>query len=97
MVRLAAFVLVFGAALGSVPAGVGHAAPDGGPAQPVVSNMGLCSAFLAQAGVRADVNHLIREFGAFLPDGPYLSPGELYRIRAREHPDASAAEECVQR
>ena len=97
MTRRRALVLLCGVALGSSPIATIHAAPDGGPAQPVVSNMGLCSAFLAQAGVRADVNHLIREFGPFLPDGPYESPGELYRIRAREHPDASAAEECLER
>ena len=80
-----------------LPAGIVHADPDGGPAVPVVSNMGLCSPFLAKAGVRADVNHLIREIGPFLPDGPYNSPGELYRIRAREHPNAPAAAECLQR
>ena len=71
--------------------------PGDTPARPVVSNMGMCSAFLGQLGVRSEVNHLLKEIGPFLPDGPYNSPGELYRIRAREHPDAPAAAECVQR
>ncbi|MEO6651278.1 MAG: hypothetical protein ABIP17_01305 [Ilumatobacteraceae bacterium] len=84
-------------AMAMLPAGIVHADPDGGPAVPVVSNMGLCSPFLAKLGFRADVNHLIREIGAFLPDGPFSSPGELYRIRAREHPNAPAAAECLQR
>jgi hypothetical protein len=80
-----------------LPVGVAHADPDGGPAQSRVSNMGLCSAFLAHLGARAEVNHLIREIGPYLPDGPFDSPGELYRIRAREHPDAPAAVECLAR
>jgi hypothetical protein len=84
-------------AITMLPAGIAHADPDGGPAAPVVSNMGLCSPFLAKIGVRAEVNHLIREIGPFLPDGPYNSPGELYRVRAREHPEAPAAVECLQR
>ncbi len=73
------------------------AQPDGGPGSDHVSNLGLCSAYLAQLGVRDDVNHLLKQIGPQLPDGPYNSPGELYRIRAHEHPDASAAQECVQR
>lgn len=80
-----------------VPAGSALAQPDGGPAQDNVSNMGLCSAFLAQIGVRAEVNHLLKEIGPFLPDGPFNSPGELYRIRAHQHPNAPAAAECLAR
>jgi hypothetical protein len=79
------------------PAGSAFADPDDNPAVEHVSNMGLCSAFLAQIGVRAEVNHLLKEIGPLLPDGPYNSPGELYRIRAQEHPNASAAQECLQR
>ena len=85
------------AAVGVLPAGAPLAQPDGGPGQAHVSNMGLCSAFLAQIGARADVNHLIKEIGPFLPDGPFDSPGELYRIRARQHPNAPAAQECLPR
>jgi hypothetical protein len=73
------------------------ASPSDTPARGQASNMGLCSAYLARLGARSDVNTLIREFGPFLPDGPFDSPGELYRIRAKEHPDASAEEECRQR
>lgn len=71
--------------------------PGTTPAKPVVSNMGLCSAFLGQLGVRDDINHMVKEIGPFLPDGPYNSPGELYRIRARQHPDAPAETECTAR
>lgn len=83
----------------AVPATAAGAAQDPGdtPARGAVSNMGLCSAYLGQLGVRADVNELVREFGPFLPDGPFDSPGELYRIRARQHPDASAEQECERR
>ena len=88
--------LVVGA-IGVVPAGSALAEPDGTPGQAHVSNMGLCSAFLGQIGARAEVNHLLKEIGPFLPDGPYNSPGELYRIRARQHPNATAAQECLAR
>jgi len=66
------------------------------------SNMGLCSAFLAQLdpppgseNVRALVNHLI----IHAPPGTFevRSPGELYRIRAKQHVNASAPQECLQR
>lgn len=72
-------------------------APDDTPASGKASNMGLCSAFLGQLGVRSDVNELLRELGPFLPDGPFENVGELYRIRAKEKPTASAAEECLPR
>jgi hypothetical protein len=88
--------LIIGA-LVSAPAGSVFADPDDTPAREHVSNMGLCSAFLAQIGARAEVNHLLKEIGPVLPDGPYNSPGELYRIRAQQHPNASAAQECLQR
>jgi hypothetical protein len=71
--------------------------PGETPARSAVSNMGLCSAYLGQLGVRADVNHLLKQFGPFLPDGPFENPGELYRIRARQHPNASAESECERR
>jgi hypothetical protein len=66
--------------------------PGETPAGPVVSNMGLCSAFLGQLGVRDMVNHLIKS-GLFEVD----TPGELYRIRAREHPGRPAEVECLAR
>lgn len=66
--------------------------PGDTPAGPHVSNMGLCSAFLGQLGVRDFVNHLILS-GAFEVD----TPGELYRIRAREHPGRPAEVECLAR
>lgn len=96
----AAIALVAAIAIvGGVPAAASaqDSNPGDTPARGVVSNMGLCSSFLGQLGVRSDVNHLLKELGPFLPDGPFNSPGELYRIRASQHPNASAEEECVQR
>jgi hypothetical protein len=95
-VRAVVVGLVVGA-IGVVPAGSTLAEPDGTPGQEHVSNMGLCSAFLGQLGARAEVNHLLKEIGPFLPDGPYNSPGELDRIRAHQHPNATAAQECLAR
>jgi hypothetical protein len=72
------------------------------------SNLGLCSPFLASldapvfagdelgGNARSGVNLLIKALGPMLPD-QLDSPGELYRIRAREHPDAPAATECLPR
>ena len=72
------------------------------------SNLGLCSPFLASldapvlagdelgGNARSGVNLLIKALGPMLPD-ELNSPGELYRIRAREHPDAPAAQECLPR
>jgi hypothetical protein len=71
--------------------------PSQTPASGKASNMGVCSPFLGQLGVRPMVNSLVREMGQFLPDGPYANVGELYRIRAKEKPTASAAEECLPR
>jgi hypothetical protein len=96
--RLTVGVLIASGLLGG--SGVVSAAPqDPGdtPARPAVSNMGLCSAFLGQLGARDDVNHLLKELGPFLPDGPFDNPGELYRIRAGQHPNASAEQECLRR
>ena len=57
--------------------------------------MGMCSAFLAHLGVRADINHLIQENpGAF--DGAQ-SPGELYRVRAKQHENLPPPLECHKR
>ena len=76
---------------------VGAGPPDDSPASGHRSNMGLCSPFLGRAGVRPMVNELVRQFGAFLPDGPYDNVGELYRIRAKQKPTAPAVEECTAR
>jgi hypothetical protein len=66
------------------------------------SNMGLCSSFLAQlepppgaSNVRALVNHLITQAppGTFEVD----TPGELYRVRAKQHVNGPAPQECLER
>jgi hypothetical protein len=64
------------------------ATPAGMPDQPQVSNMGYCSAQLAQLDgamglaptARAEVNQVIRLYGEAFGLG---SPGELYSVRAR--------------
>jgi hypothetical protein len=78
-------------------AGIAGANVDDTPAHGRASNMGLCSPFLGQLGVRPLVNQLVREMGAYLPDGPYENVGELYRVRAKEKPTAPAASECLPR
>jgi hypothetical protein len=95
--ELAAGVVCGVLALSGATAADAATNPGETPARGKASNMGLCSAFLGQVGARADVNELLREFGPFLPDGPFDSPGELYRIRAQEHPNADAEDECLQR
>ena len=96
--RLVAGVVIGGATL-CVPLGSVSASgnPSETPASGRASNMGVCSPFLGQLGIRPDVNELVRELGPFLPDGPYESAGELYRIRAQEKPTGSPAQECVAR
>ena len=59
------------------------------------SNMGMCSAYLgATLGVRDDVNRQIKDFGPALG---ISSPGELYRIRARQPVDLPPELECLPR
>ncbi len=70
--------------------------------------MGLCSAYLAQldppvfmgdtlgGNARSGVNLLIKLIGPLLPDD-LQSPGDLYKIRAHEHPTGSAQDECLPR
>lgn len=94
-------------AIGAVGvAGTAQAAP--GPGTP--SNMGLCSPFLAGlpspvdpitgerlgGNARSGVNQLIIRYGDLQPDG-LSNPGELYRIRAREHPSTPPEQECLPR
>jgi hypothetical protein len=58
------------------------------------SNMGLCSSYLGHLQVRDDVNALIREFGGQLG---IASPGELYSVRAHQHENGPAEQECSPR
>ena len=104
--RLAASLPLLMAAVGV--AGPAHAAPSAPPGTP--SNMGLCSPFLAAlpspvdpitgetlgGNARSGVNQLIIRYGELQPDA-LSNPGELYKIRAREHPTAPAEQECLPR
>ena len=97
-------VLLLGTGAASGPA---HADPAPGTR----SNMGLCSSYLAglpapvfpPAGLeplggnaRSGINLIVKDWGWLLDDQP-SSPGELYRVRAQQHPTASAEDECQQR
>jgi hypothetical protein len=88
-------------------AGQAHADPAPG----VRSNMGLCSPYLAglpapvfpPAGseplggnARSGVNLFLTGYGELLSDQP-SSPGELYKVRAQQHPTAPAEVECERR
>lgn len=80
-------------------------APAGAP-----SNLGLCSPFLGSldpvtdpvtgetlgGNARSGVNLLINRYGMLQPD-QLANPGQLYSVRAHEHPTASAADECLPR
>jgi hypothetical protein len=81
------------------------------PAPGIRSNMGLCSSYLAglpapvfpPAGseplggnARSGVNLIVKDYGWMLADAP-ASPGELYRVRARQHPTDPAEVECTRR
>ncbi len=104
--RLACSLLVvLGAGLLAGPAQAAPEAPAGTP-----SNMGLCSPFLAGlpapvdpvtgevlgGNARSGVNQLIVRYGELQPDA-LSNPGELYKVRAREHPLAPAEQECLPR
>ncbi len=54
------------------------------------SNMGVCSSFLGQQQVRDDVNHLVKAKG-------YENPGEIYKVRARQHENLPPEQECLPR
>lgn len=74
------------------------------------SNLGLCSPYLGGlpavldpitgdalgGNARSGVNLLIKRYGMLQPD-QLANPGQLYRVRAHEHPTASAEDECLQR
>jgi len=108
--RRARRLLVVGAALGTVvlTAPAAHADTTTDPSVGQRSNMGLCSPYLAGldapvfagdtlgGNARSGVNLLIKRIGPLLPD-QLGSPGELYRVRAHEHPTDSAQDECLPR
>ncbi len=75
--------LVFMAAVMVASAFPAFAEPPSDPSQKVLdngaSNLGVCSSFLGGLQVRDDVNHLVKAQG-------YDDPGELYKVRAQEHP-----------
>jgi hypothetical protein len=83
-------------ALGLLTGGQALAATD--PATQVWeaggSNMGECSSFLGGMQVRDDVNHIIKDNGDVLG---ISSPGELFRVRARQQENLPPAQECLQR
>jgi hypothetical protein len=96
---------------GAVLALLAVASPAGAePAPGVRSNLGLCSPYLAGlpaptspstgdtlgGNARSGVNLLIRQLGDRLPEAT-TRPGELYRVRARQHPDTPAEVECAPR
>ena len=91
----------------AVAIAIGGAVAVGAPAAhaevpSTASNMGFCSAYLAQldvpasGNVRAEVNHVIKEFGGVL-DPPLASPGDLYKVRSHQHVNGPVAEECTPR
>jgi hypothetical protein len=94
-------------AIGSVAFGgaAAWATPSGGSAADNVwmhggSNMGECSAYLAQldvpgvGNVRAEVNHVIKEYGSYLG---LSSPGDLYSVRAKQAVNLAPVDECQPR
>lgn len=97
--RMGRTLIAAGVAAVLAPGGTALAGPPQQPATVVFeaggSNMGMCSAYLgATLGVRDDVNRQIREFGDALG---ISSPGELYRIRARQPVTLPPELECLPR
>ncbi len=92
---LVAATVAASALLGASGAVAEPPSPGQKPYEAGASNMGMCSAFLASLGVRDLVNHLIQDNpGAF--DGA-TSPGELYRVRAKQHENLPPPLECLAR
>jgi hypothetical protein len=64
------------------------------------SNLGECSAYLGQldvpgvTNVRAEVNHVIQQYGDALG---LSSPGALYSVRAKQAVNLAPAQECLPR
>jgi hypothetical protein len=88
----------FAVAVVAVMALVGSTASAEVPS--TASNMGVCSSYLAQldvpgqGNIRAEVNHVIVQYGDVLG---LTSPGDLYKVRARQHVNGPPAEECTPR
>ena len=90
--------------------GVAQADTVSDPASGQRSNLGLCSPYLGSlpppvdpvtgealgGNARSGVNLLILRYGESLPDH-LANPGQLYSVRAHEHPTTTAAEECLPR
>ena len=96
---LGAVSLFIGSALGAPGASANSWTPANNPGVTVWehggSNMGECSAYLGSTlGVRDDINHAIKEFGALLG---LRSPGALYSVRARQATSKPPAIECLPR
>jgi hypothetical protein len=95
-VKAALVALVIG---GAIVAGAPAAHAD---VPSTASNLGLCSSYLAQldvpgaGNVRAEVNHVIKQFGGAF-DPPLANPGELYKVRAHQHVNGPAPQECTPR
>jgi hypothetical protein len=109
--RVAATAAVTTLALGGLTALAGPAVADPEPGK--ASNMGLCSSYLGKlpaptwppfgpdqetlgGNARSGVNLIIVNYGHMLHDSP-ANPGELYRVRARQHPTDPAEVECTKR
>jgi hypothetical protein len=104
----AAKILAVPALAGAVLVGTATAAfagPAGGSAAYNVwehggSNLGECSAYLGQlavpgvTNVRAEVNHVIQQYGDVLG---IASPGALYSVRAQQQVNLQPAQECMPR
>jgi len=97
LAALAGFVAIGSPSAAADPSG-------GSPAMNVYlhggSNLGECSAYLAQldvpggGNVRAEVNHAIQQFGDQLG---ISSPGALYSVRAKQQVNLPPAQECLPR
>ena len=95
--RIERILIVLAVVAALAPASTAAAAPQPGTVvfEAGGSNMGMCSAYLgATLGVRDDVNQQIRLFGDALG---ISSPGELYRIRARQAVVLPPELECLPR
>jgi len=97
--RIGRIPIALGIAAALVPTSAASAAPDREPGTVVFeaggSNMGMCSAYLgATLKVRDDVNRQIIEFGDALG---ISSPGELYKVRARQPVVLPPELECLPR
>ncbi len=92
--KAATFAFVVAGSVGCLGSVAGAAPPSS------ASNMGYCSSYLARlevpgvGNVRAEVNQVIKDFGDVLG---LASPGDLYRVRAHQHVNGPAPQECTPR